>query len=259
MIKIKAIILAAGYATRLYPLTRDTPKPLLEVNKKPMMDYIMEKIEGIGVKEVFVVTNSKFYSSFRDWADNYKGGVEALEVIDDGTTSNEDRLGAIGDMKYVLDEKGVSDDFLVIGADNLFDFSLVKAYGLFKTVNEPVVMAYDVKDYTLAKQYGLLEVSGEGRIIGFQEKPEKPTTTLASMCAYFYPKKAIPLIYKYLEEGNKPDAPGNFPSWLVREGFPVYAAVHRGKWFDIGSFESLKSAKEAFGEKNVDIEALKKG
>jgi len=120
-------------------------------------------------------------------------------------------------------------------------------------------MAYDVKDYTLARQYGLLEVSSEGRITGFQEKPENPTTTLASMCAYFYPKKTVPLIYKYLKEGNKPDSPGNFPAWLVKENLPVYAAVHEGKWFDIGSFESLKAAKEAFGEENVDVEALKKG
>lgn len=254
---MKAIVLAAGYATRLYPLTKDTPKPLLEINGKPMMDYIMEKIVGIGVKEVFVVTNDKFYESFKAWADNYEGGVEKVKVVNDGTTSNDDRLGAIGDMKFVIEREKLDGDLLVIGADNLFDFTLDKAYELFLEKNESVVLAYDVKDFELAKKYGLLEVDSNNRIVSFQEKPANPKTTLASMCAYFYPAKTLPLIDKYLEEGNNPDSPGNFPVWLVKN-YVAYAAVYDGKWFDVGSFESLKDAKEAFGEENVDIEELKK-
>lgn len=253
---MKAIILAAGYAVRLFPLTENFPKPLLDINKKPIIDYIMEKIEEIGITEVYVVTNSRFYEHFKEWQGNYKGKSE-VTIINDNTTSNDDRLGAIGDINFTLEKENIDDDILVIGGDNLFKFPLKKAYELFRKNQDSTIIGYDVKDLDLAKRYGVIEVSDDNKVLSFEEKPEKPKSTYCAICVYFYPKKTLKLLDKYIEEGNNKDAPGRFAAWLV-ENDAVYAVNHEEKWFDIGGFESLKEAKEEYGETNVDIEALKK-
>jgi glucose-1-phosphate thymidylyltransferase len=255
---MKAIILAAGYATRLYPLTENFPKPLLKINNKPMINYIMEKIEELGIEEVFVVTNNKFTSHFEEWARHYKGKAKKITVINDKTTSNDDRLGAIGDIDYTIKQGKINDDLLIIGGDNLFKFSLKNAFALFRKNNKPTIVGYDVKQLELAKKYGVIKTDANKKVLSFVEKPAVPESTFCAICVYFYPKQTISEIARYLKEGNNKDAPGNLPAWLIKHG-EVYAETYSDRWFDVGGFDSLKEAKEEYGEVNVDIEKLKKG
>ena len=150
MIKTKAIILAAGYATRLYPLTKNTPKPLLEVKGKPILEHILGKVENLDIiDEIFVVTNNKFFLNFLSWKESYEGPIK-ITIVNDMTKSNEDRLGSLGDIKYVIENLGIKDDILVVAGDNLFGFSLIPMVELFKTKEKTIVALYDVKDINLA-------------------------------------------------------------------------------------------------------------
>ncbi len=254
---MKAIILAAGYATRLFPLTKDFPKPLIPIAGKPMIDYIIKNIEEIGINEIFVVTNNKFANAFEEWVQK-KQRNSKIEIINDETMSNDDRLGAIGDIQFVIKKKKIEEDLLIIGGDNMIKFSLKEAYELFKQKRKSVVIGYDVKDKEKAKSYAVLEIDDNKKVLEFVEKPQNPKSTFCGICVYFYPKEVLKLIDQYLEEGNIPDAPGNLPAWLITKD-EVYAKTHDEKWYDVGGFESLKEAKEDYGEENVDIEELKKG
>ncbi|MFT4297794.1 MAG: nucleotidyltransferase family protein [Candidatus Woesearchaeota archaeon] len=253
---MKAIILAAGYATRLYPLTENMPKPLITINKKPMIEYVIDKIQELGINEIYVVTNAKFYKHFTEWSENYQSESKII-IVNDNTTSNDDRLGAIGDIDFTIKNHEIDDDLLVIGADNLFKFSLKNAYETFKQKQKTTIVAYDVKDIELAKKYGVIEIDSNKKVLSFIEKPEQPKSTLCAICVYFYPKETIEMIDRYLNEGNNKDAPGNLPAWLIKAD-EVYAESYSEAWYDVGGFESLKEAKEEYGEINVDIEKLKK-
>ena len=234
---MKALVLAAGYATRLYPLTLDRPKPLLEVGGKSMLDWVHERLEAMGVDETIVVTNAKFTPHFERWAE----GKENVTVVNDRTTSNEDRLGAIGDIGFVLDGLQLDDDLVVVAGDNLFtdDISGFAAYG--KEVDAPAIAVHDVGDLELMREYNQVEVDDSGQVLFMEEKPEQARTTLAAVALYFYPRRALPLIRQYLAEGNNPDQPGRLPSWLY-ERTPVYAWRFSGEWYDIGSREQLEEA-----------------
>ncbi|MCB9358476.1 nucleotidyltransferase family protein [Candidatus Woesearchaeota archaeon] len=256
---MKAIILAAGYATRLFPLTENFPKPLIRIGNKLMIEHVLERITELGIEDVYVVTNEKFTGQFQEWAHSCKTkGNAKITIVNDGTTSNDDRLGAIGDINFTIDKEAIDDDLLIVGGDNLFKFSLTHAKYLFDEVYKPTITGYDVKDRELAKKYGIIEVDNENKVVSFVEKPPEPKSTVAAMCVYFYPKEYIDVIKNYLKEGNNPDAPGNLPAYLVKTD-EVYAKVYDELWYDVGGFESLKEAKEAFGEEDVDIEKLKKG
>jgi glucose-1-phosphate thymidylyltransferase len=241
-----------------FPLTENYQKPLLKINEKPMINYIMDKIEDLGITEVFVVTNNKFYSHFQDWSDSYEGKADKITIINDNTTSNDDRLGAIGDIHFTIKEGKIDDDFLVIGGDNLFKFDLQSAYEMFSKHKKSTIVAYDVKDLELAKKYGVIALDDTGKVTSFEEKPNEPKSTFCAICVYFYPKEVIPKIMEYMEAGNNPDAPGNLPAWLIKHD-EVYAVSYDEPWYDVGGFESLKEAKEVYGEKDVDIKKLKKG
>jgi glucose-1-phosphate thymidylyltransferase len=254
---MKAIILAAGYATRLFPITENFPKPLIPINNKPMIEYVMDKILDLNIKEIYIVTNEKFYTHFTEWASKYQLDCK-ITIVNDKTTSNDDRLGAIGDIQYTIKENNIQEDILVIGADNLFKFSLKNAYNTFKEKNKATIVAYDVKKLELAKKYGVVSINENKKVLSFIEKPDKPESTLCAICVYFYPKEVISLIDKYISEGNNKDAPGNLPAWLINAD-EVYAESYDEPWYDVGGFESLKEAKEVYGEKEVDIEKLKKG
>jgi len=244
---MKAIIPAAGYGTRLYPLTKDTPKALLEVKGEPVINHIMKRIEEIGeVDQVFIVTNDLFFKKFDEWSREFRKRTKMeIKVINDGTTSNEDRLGAIGDKHLVIRQEKIDDDVLVISSDNLFDFSLKEIHSLFREKSSPVVGLYDVKSLEKAKLYGVVLTDGKGKMTGFQEKPSEPKSTLASTGIYFYTRESIALLDKYVGEGNSLDAPGNFVEWLHRNS-EVYGHAPEGKWFDIGSIESLEKARKEF-------------
>jgi glucose-1-phosphate thymidylyltransferase len=240
---VKLLVIAAGYATRLYPLTLDRPKALLPVGGRPMLDHVLSSLAGVGADGVYVVTNSKFAPHFREWA----GGRPEVTVIDDGTTSDDDKLGAIGDIAYVLEETRLDDDLVVVAGDNLFSEDLT-AFGEFcRGRGAPVLAVYDVGDLAEMSKYNAIEVDGEGRITFFEEKPANPTSTLTGIALYYYPRDVLPLIRRYVDEGNNPDQPGRLVQWLYPR-LPVYTWRVPGTWYDIGSEETLRQADEAFSQ-----------
>lgn len=242
-----AIILAAGYATRLYPLTENTPKPLLNVAGKPVIGHIIEKLEEIDqIKKIYVVTNDKFERHFKEWLSGYDAG-NSIEIINDGTKSNEDRLGALGDIHFAISSKNIEDDIIVVAGDNLFEASLADVFNFFKKRKSNVIVLHDVEDFELAKHYGIAETSNN-QVINFEEKPKNPKSTLASTGIYLFPKKTTSLIRKYIIQGNNPDKTGNFIEWLHKRD-AVYTYVTDKKWYDIGSVEQLEKANRYYRQK----------
>jgi glucose-1-phosphate thymidylyltransferase len=229
---VKALILAAGYATRLRPLTDTIPKQLLPVGGRPIVDWILDRIQETSADEIHLVTNARFATDFEQWATD-----KDVTVHNDGTTSNEDRLGAIGDIRFV----GLDDDLLVIAGDNLFDYSLADYEQYWREKRGSSIAVLDVKDRELAKQYGIVDVDENDRVTNFVEKPEHPPTTLCATATYLYRREHARLVGTYLDEGNPPDQPGNFVAWLHKRE-PVYAYRFSGEWYDIGDAGQLLEA-----------------
>jgi glucose-1-phosphate thymidylyltransferase len=229
---MKALILAAGYATRLRPLTDSIPKQLLPVGGRPMVDWILDRIEQTSADEIHLVTNARFAPDFERWAED-----KNVQVHSDGTTSNDDRLGAVGDIHFV----GLDDDLLVIAGDNLFDYSLAEYEAYWRENGGSSVAVLDVGDWELAKKYGIVDVDETDRITNFVEKPESPPTTLCATATYLYTREHARLVETYLEEGNPPDQPGHYVAWLHKRE-PVYAYRFAGEWFDIGDIGQLLEA-----------------
>jgi len=241
---MKALILAGGFAVRLYPLTENFPKPLLKIKDKPIIEYLLEKISKIKeIDEIYIVTNKKFYQHFKTWNENFNFSKK-IEIINDNTLTNEDRLGSIGDTDFVIKQKKINDDLLVLGGDNLFEFDLKELISYFYQKNSDITALYDLQDLELIKKMSVVEINEKEKIIYFEEKPSSPKTTLMSICCYLYKKETLHLFDEYLKN-NKADPPGNFIQWLYKIK-PVYGFKFSGKWFDIGSFESLEKAKKEF-------------
>lgn len=241
---MKAIILVAGYATRLYPLTENTPKPLLKVAGKPMIDHIMNKIHEVeDVSGIYIVANNKFAQDFIGWKQKFNSKAN-IEVINDGTENNDDRLGAIGDIQFAIEKGKINEDILVVAGDNLFEFPLADAVDIFKEKKSNVIVLYDVKEFGLAKNYGVVSVNN-GILSDFVEKPENPKSTLVSTGIYLFPKKILPLIERYIQEGNSTDKSGSFIEWLYNKE-KVYAFITEKSWYDIGTFEQLEKADKEF-------------
>lgn len=247
---MKAIILCAGYATRLYPLTENTPKPLLPVGEKPILEWILERVEKVqDVETVYLVSNQKFSGHFEKWAAKIKYPWP-VEVVNDHTTSNETRLGAIGDLAYVIKTKQLDPcDLLVIAGDNFFNFDLASfvAFGKRKRPRG-VVAVYDVGDKELAKQYGLVRTDAEGKILEFQEKPKVPATTLASSGIYWLPEETWSFLDRYTSGGHNTDQPGHYMRWLS-ETSGLFAFSLKGKWLDIGDLASYQKANAVVNTK----------
>jgi glucose-1-phosphate thymidylyltransferase len=236
---VKAILLCAGYATRLRPLTETVPKPLLPVGGRPMLDWLLDRVGELDeADEVHVVTNARFAPDFERWA----AGRDGIRVHNDGTKTNEDRLGAVGDIAFTIDRARLDDDLLVIAGDNLFDYSLAGYVEWWRGKGEASAVAVkDVGDLRLASQYGVLEMDADERITALVEKPAEPKSTLAATATYLFHRAHVPLVGRYLEEGNPPDLSGAFVEWLVpRE--PVYGYRFEGEWLDIGDREQLLEA-----------------
>ena len=229
---MKALILAAGYATRLRPLTDTIPKQLLPVGGRPMVDWILDRIEETSADEIHLVTNARFAADFERWAVG-----KDVRVHNDGTTSNEDRLGAIGDIDFV----GLDDDLLAIAGDNLFDYSLADYESYWRAKGGSAVAVHDVGDRELARRYGIVDVDADDRITNFVEKPADPPTTLCATATYLYRREHAALVSTYLAEGNPHDQPGNFVAWLHKRE-PVYAYRFSGAWYDIGDHAQLLEA-----------------
>ena len=245
---MKLLILAAGYATRLYPLTLHHAKPLLEVAGRPMIEHVLATTEGIrGLDHIFVVANGKFARDFEAWADAYRQthpNGPPITVVNDHSTNDSNKLGAIGDINLVIDSQKVADDLLVVGADNLFTEPLDR-FVAFARPRGPAVCMYDVGDLELVKKYSVVVVDAAGRLLEFEEKPAAPHATLAAICVYYYPHATLPLIGQYLRDGNNPDQPGRLVAWLYQRQ-PVYAHQIHGPWMDIGSIEQLELARRMF-------------
>jgi len=238
-------ILAAGYGTRLYPLTKRIAKPLVLVNNKPMINYLVDKIKGLAdsfpVDEVRIVVNNKFHKKFLAWKKKYK--VKA-KILNDGSNSPEDKLGAIKDMRFAIGK--TKEDWLVLGGDNLFQDDLL---GFIKFAKEkkpyPSIGLYDVKCKRMATRFGVVMLNKEKRISKFQEKPKKPLSTLAASCVYFFPKQSLQLFDSFISNNGSVDASGKYIAWLSKES-KVFGYTLGGKWIDIGHFDSLKQAEREF-------------
>jgi len=250
---MKVLILAAGYATRLYPLTLTQPKPLLPVAGKPMIEYVLDNVAPIGgIDRVFVVTNAKFAGHFQRWADNYRATKSKLDftIVNDKSTDDSNKLGAIGDLHLVITKENVNDDLVVVAGDNLFNQSL-EDYGAYcRKKNAPVLGVYDVGSLEEVKKYSSINLAPDGRITSFQEKPQNPTSSLIGIALYYYPRAVLPLIKQYIAEGNNPDQPGRLIQWLYPKT-PVYTWTVPGLWFDIGSKETLEEANRIFAAEAV--------
>jgi glucose-1-phosphate thymidylyltransferase len=247
---MKVLILAAGYATRLYPLTLTQPKPLLPVAGKPMIEYVLDNLAPIGgIDRVYVVTNAKFANHFQQWADQYRATKSKLDftIVNDQSTDDANKLGAIGDLHLVITKEKVDDDLIVVAGDNLFS-ETVEAFGKFcREKNAPVLGVYDVKSLEAVKKYSSIRLAPDGRIVSFEEKPKAPKSSLIGIALYFYPRHTLPLIKQYIAEGNNPDQPGRLIQWLYPRT-PVYTWTVPGLWFDIGAKETLDEANQIFGD-----------
>lgn len=245
---MKAMIPAAGYATRMYPLTKDKPKALLPIAGKPIIEYIVDKILELGcVDQIYIVTNDKFTHNFEEWARNFDCEIP-IKIVNDHTKSNEDRLGSIGDKSLVMEQEKIDDEIIDIASDNLFNFSLKEMYGYFKKRNAITISLYDVKEESEAKKLGIASINGNDIVTDFEEKPNVPKSTLASIGIYIYPKGTRKLFRQYLDEGNSPDHAGSFIEWLYKRN-KVYGFKfdREGEhWFDIGSLEKYKEADEMY-------------
>ncbi len=247
---MKVIILAAGYATRLYPLTLTQPKPLLPVAGKPMVEYVLDNLAPIsGIDRIYVVTNAKFAGHFQRWADHYREHKAKLDftVVNDGSTDDSNKLGAIGDIHFVLQSQKVDDEIIVVAGDNLFSQKLSEFGRFCREKKSPVVAVYDVKDLEEVKKYNAISLAPDGHITFFEEKPKRPINTLSAIALYYYPRPSLALIRQYVGEGNNPDQPGRLIQWLYPR-VPVYTWTVPGLWYDIGSKETLEAANRIFAE-----------
>ncbi len=234
---MKSIILAAGYGTRMYPLTLNTAKGLLDINGKPVMDYLIENLIQAEPSEVCIICNDKFYKDYLVWAKKWESKIK-IKLINDTSTSDETKLGALKDL--MLAWQDIDEEVLVLASDNLLGFSLKE----FSTKQEGVLVAvHDLIDKEEAKKHGVVELKNS-EIIGLEEKPMEPKSTLASICCYKFNNETKELLKTYLKEGNK-DNTGNFVKYLIGKQ-KINAFLFKEKLYDIGSLENYNKACEEF-------------
>jgi glucose-1-phosphate thymidylyltransferase len=245
---MNVLILAAGYATRLYPLTLNKAKPLLDVAGKPMLEWVIDNLAPVpDIERVYIVTNNKFAADFEAWAAEYNKKQPKLNftIVNDGSLTDQDKLGAIGDIHLVVNREKILDkDLLVVAGDNLFNQSL-EGFVAEARKHDACLALYDVGDLEAIKKYNNIQTDADGVITHFEEKPQNPTGTLTGIALYYYSAKVLPLLNTYIEEKNNPDQPGRFVQWLYQRT-PVHTAVIPGTWFDIGSKETLEEANVIF-------------
>lgn len=245
---MKNIVIAAGYATRLYPLTENFPKPLLKIGERSILDRILDDVDGIeDIDEHIIVTNHKFAEIFNNWASErkQKPGTKPIRIIDDGTTDNENRLGAVKDLLLAIDEFGINDDIMVLAADNVLDFSFQGFVNFFKQKNTSVIMCHHEPELYKLQRTGVIAVDEDMKVLEMQEKPEHPVSNWAVPPFYIYKKNDLPLIRDCLNHGCGFDAPGNLAHYLVN-ATTIHAWIMPGSRYDIGSLDSYKEAQILF-------------
>ncbi len=246
---MKAIILAAGYATRLYPLTKDCPKPLLDIAGKPIIEYLLDGFRSMPDLDcVYVVTNQKFAQTFSDWAGrvNRSSAFDFhVDIVNDGTSSNENRLGAIADIQFVIEKKKINDDLLIAAGDNVFQFDFGLFDAFFHEKNSHAIVAQELLDPVRLRQRGVVTFDADYRITDFQEKPQNPHSNFVCPVLYLHPAAEISLYKDYLSQNNNPDAPGHFMKWLYRRT-DIYVYVMRKPAIDIGTLETYERVRKEF-------------
>lgn len=256
---MKAIILAAGYATRLYPLTEKCAKPLLPIHGRPMIDYLIDQAETLpDLDEIFIVSNHRFAAQFDDWAAGRRqaqaqilavgSGTDRtipISIIDDGTNNEEERLGAIGDIQHCIRRCQIDDDLLIMAGDNLFTWRLIDAWHHFRVHGEDMILAQPLACPEEAHRFAIAEVDQKGLVRHLEEKPASPRSNIAVYAIYFYRRDTVPLFRQYLEEGNNKDAPGHFPVWLYQRK-PVRVYFFSGHCIDIGTPEAYHDVLTTF-------------
>lgn len=244
---MKAIILAAGYATRLYPLTLNQPKALLPIGGKPILSYIVEQMEEIaGLDAIYVVANDKFAAQFAEWARRISCRIP-IKILNDGTTDDTNKRGAIGDIFFAIEQEKIEDELLVIAGDNFFTYSLRDYVDFYRKKERDCVCVKHWADASTLSQFGIALLDETGRVLDIEEKPAKPKSNAVVFAAYLYRRETVPLFRQYLAEGNKPDAPGNFPAWLHKRK-EVYAYAFDGECYDIGTPESYRAVCERYAK-----------
>jgi glucose-1-phosphate thymidylyltransferase len=242
---MKAIITCAGYASRLWPLTKETPKPLLEVKGKPIIEHIIAKISEIkDVDTIYIVTNAKFHDKFAQWGRGRQFPIQ-VKLLNDSTSSNDDRLGQVGDVHFVMQQENINDDILIVAGDNLFNFSLLPLFDTFNSKRAVMNPLWESKSYKAAKESGSVVLKDDLSFAEFMEKAPQPKSTLISLGIYAFPKEKAHLIRKYLDEGNNADKMGFFLTWLMQHE-QVWGHVYMDRWFDIGWIEALEQARKEF-------------
>ena len=240
---MKCLILAAGYATRMYPLTENFPKPLLKVQGRTILDWLIEDMDSLGViDEYVVISNHKFAHHFEAWA---KEKTQKITVLDDGTESNETRLGAVKDIAFAINTLSLDDDMLVVAGDNLLDFTLTSFVFYAQEKKASCIMRYYEGETARLQKCGVVEIDESDRILGMEEKPKNPRSNWCCPPFYFYTRADARLVEKGIEAGCGTDAPGSYIAWLSSVS-PVYAMEMPGKRYDIGNLESYRAVQENY-------------
>lgn len=245
-----ALILAAGYATRLYPLTQNFPKPLLTIGKQTIMDHLIDRMAALAdLHNIYVVTNARFAHIFQEWADaaGKRGQWPGLtlHIIDDGTDSNENRLGAIADLALAIERQNIQDDLLVSAGDNIYLFDFNDMAALFHAKQSDVILTYHIESLEKLRRSGVVELDQDQRIIGFEEKPAEPKSSYGCPALYFFRRQSLAAIPEYLQAQGNPDAPGHFIAWLHKQ-HPVYAYIMTTPYYDIGTLDMYHHVNTLF-------------
>ena len=236
-----AIILAAGYATRMYPLTLNFPKPLLEVGEKKIIDHLLDDLVQSGVERTVVVSNHKFIDQFTSWADTRENVI----VLDDGSVDNDHRLGAVKDIEFAIEEANIDDDIVVLAGDNVLNFSLSSFIKYGKEKKTTCIMRHEQRDINKLRKTGVIVIDDNDLVLEMEEKPQEPKSIWAVPPFYYYTKEDIKLVKEGIESGCGTDAPGSFISWLVKKK-PVHAFLMPGERFDVGSIEGYEKIKKEY-------------
>lgn len=240
---MKCLILAAGYATRLYPLTENFPKPLLKIGEKTILDWLLEDIHTAGVVDSYIViSNHKFAHHFQNWAAQH---TLPIIVLDDGTSTNETRLGAVKDIQFAIDTLQLEDDLLIIAGDNVLDFSLTRFIAYAKNKGTSCIMRYYEPSVARLRKAGVTQVDDNDLIISMEEKPANPKSHWCTPPFYFYTRQDAKLVKVGIESGCGTDAPGSFMAWLATQT-PIYAMEMPGSRYDIGNLESYEAVKKQY-------------
>jgi glucose-1-phosphate thymidylyltransferase len=246
-----ALILCGGFATRLGDIAYFTPKQLLPLSGRPVLDYILESVGSLDIDRVVISTNSKFADQFEYWLKLKRaaGYAKPVELIVEQTRSNGEKLGAVKGMQYAIKKANISDSLLVIAGDNFYNFSLVEIFKHFKKYGKTTIALHDIKSLEEAKRFGVATVEGD-RVTGFEEKPKEPKSTLISTGIYIFPKEALAGLDKYIAENANRDDLGRFLAWLIAVG-EVHGIKYSGDWFDIGTVETYRKIFDSYADRRL--------